>query len=115
MIRKKAKRVFLATLCLLLFMGIILPYGKVEILTATYGGEFEKGYLQTKMIDEIEYLKVMSYSDHKAKVYYVEKGKIAGHIIEFARDRIGDWEHIKWETVWSTRGSASGFIWPYYR
>ena len=80
-----------------------------------HGDEFKKGYLQTNMIETIEYLKVMTYSIHKAKVYYVEEDKVAGHMIEFSRDNTGNWEYKKWETVWSTSGSASGFVWPYYR
>lgn len=112
---QKAKRVLLAIVCLFLLAGVIIPYGKVELLTAIHGSEFENGHLQTNMIDGIAYLKVMTYSAHIAKVYYVEEGKTAGHIIEFSKDGTSGWEYIKWETVWSTSGSASGFIWPYYR
>lgn len=115
MTRKRVKRVLLVIICLFLFVGIIIPYGQVEILTITHGNEFEKGYLQTNMIETIEYLKVMTYSTHKAKIYYVEEDKVAGHIVEFSRDNTGEWKYTKWETVWSTSGSASGFIWPYYR
>ena len=112
---RNVKRVLLAILCLVLIIGVIVPYGKVEFLTATHGDEFAAGYLQTGMIDEIEYLKVMAYSPHKAKVYYVAKDKTSGNVIKFTKDEISGWKLAEWETVWSTTGSADGFIWPYYR
>lgn len=110
-----AKRIIFTMLSLVLLLGIAIPYGKVEFLTATHGDEFVTGHLQTRMIDEIEYLKVMKYSPHEAEVYYVEEGKTAGHLIEFTKDDAGNWKYVEWATVWSMSGSASGFIWPYYR
>lgn len=115
MTRQKVRRVLFVILCSFLLISVVIPYGTVEFLTALHGNEFAKGYLQTRMIDNIAYLKVMTYSEHEAKVYYVEEGKTAGHTMTFARNGTHDWEYIRWETVWSTSGSASGFIWPYYR
>lgn len=115
MTAKKVKRVLLAILCLILTVGVIVPYGKVEFLTAAHRNEFATGYLQTGMIDGIEYLKVMAYSLYEAKVYYVAKDKTSGNVIKFTKDERSDWKLTEWETVWSTTGSADGFVWPYYR
>ena len=66
--------------CFLLFWaGSII---RCEIITAQHGQEFENLYLQTRMIDENDYLKVMDYSNSTARVYYVRKHSM-GNLITF--------------------------------
>ncbi len=67
------------------------------------------------MLDgNLDYLKVMKYSEESASVYYVGEDRSYGVMIDFRR---GDnqWELKEWDTIWSNSGSAEGMIWPYYR
>lgn len=86
-----------------------------EIQTAIYGHQFINLYREYTMIATPDYLKVLEYSDKKAVVYYVSTGK-GGNILSFTRENSDNgWCFLKWETVWSSTGSASGFVWPYIR
>lgn len=71
----KSKKIIFIVLTIVVFLVIWIfsPYIKAEILTYKYGEMFEEEYMQTNMIDEIEYYKVVDYSDTMAKVFYVEK------------------------------------------
>lgn len=105
------KMVIAIVACLCLFwVGSIL---KCEILTLQYGKQFDGLYEQTRMIDEVDYWKVMEYSDSTARVYYVTK-QVFGNIVTFEKQN-GQWQMKVWECVWSHYGSASDFIWPYVR
>ena len=89
---------------------------KAEVLTILIGNEFATGYLQTNMIFDIEYYRVVDYSEAYAEVFYVEKNHETGHLINFYRKIVDqEWVMIDWDTIWSKTGSASGFMWPYYR
>ena len=110
---RKRKLVLFLVLVLIICV-IILPYVRVEILTMLHKDEFATEYTQTNMVDDIEYLKVMEYSDQIAKVYYVIQNHEGAELITFER-REHIWTMVKWESVWSKTGSASEFIWPYYR
>ncbi len=100
---------------LLIFLAVLFsPYLKVEYLTWRHGDEFTDGYQQTNMIEEVEYLKVMGYSDTNAKVYYVLGDHAAAVLITFVKQG-NQWVMDIWEAIWSRSGSADGFIWPYYR
>lgn len=98
-------------LSFLLFWGGSCIY--FEVLTSQHGEEFTELYKLSNMIDEVDHLKVMKYSDTTAKVYYVTENTV-GDLFTFIKQN-GEWELEKWETVWSKSGSADGFIWPYIR
>lgn len=68
---KRAKMVF-SLLIFISFLSWFCPYAKNEILTLRYGKEFTGLQKQTNLIDEVDYLKVLNYSDNFARVYYVE-------------------------------------------
>ena len=88
---------------------------KCELLTKLHGSEISNGYLQTGMIDQCDYFRVLDYSARTAKVYYVEKGKNGfGDIVLFSK-KDNQWILSDWKTVWSGKGSADGFLWPYLR
>jgi len=88
---------------------------KCEILTYRYGEQFKTVYKENSMMGEIDYLKVLDYSNNYARVYYVSKNRAAGNILVFMKEN-AKWKYHKWEnTVWSKTGSADGFIWPYIR
>lgn len=48
-----------------------------------------------------------------ARCCYVESG-VDTNVLEFDL-RDGNWEMTKWETIWSSSGSADSFMWPLYR
>lgn len=66
------------------------------------------------MIDEIEYFKIMKYTNTSARVYYVTENRSAGILITF-RKQGNEWVLDYWEAIWSKTGSAEGNIWPYYK
>lgn len=117
---KKLKRI----LCLM----IIIPVGlfliiwgisvlRCEILTYSFHEVFEEKYKDNTMLGELEYLKVLSCAPDVARVYFVTSGEncIGGDILIF-ENKDGVWNYSGWEeTVWSSSGSADGFIWPYGR
>ncbi len=110
---------FLIKFFMIILFVVLLVWGifvlKCEFLTYKYGNQFEKIYKENTMIGEIEYLKVLEYSDFTAKVYYVSKNYTGGDILSFLKKN-GHWKYNKWErTVWSKTGSADGFVWPYIR
>jgi hypothetical protein len=108
---KKIKIVsILITLCLL--MTWIIPCMQNEVLTWQHGTEFTGLQKSTGMIDEVDYLKVLDYSENFAKVYYVSNDG-GGDMLIFVKDN-GNWKLETWETIWSTSGSADDFIWPYF-
>ena len=110
----KRIRICLIIICLCFVFLLILftPYLKAEILTAKYGKEFYGLQKQTNMLNESDYYKVLSYSNDLAKVFYVSD---TGDLLTFEKDSGGKWKYSEWKTVWSDSGSASEFIWPYYR
>ena len=98
-------------LCILL---TLFPYIKAEFLTRQHGNEFQELGQLTGMIDAIVYHRVLDYTDEHATVFYVSKGHVAGNLVEFSRQG-NEWILSEWRTIWSTSGSADGFMWPYYR
>ncbi len=113
----KLKRIVLIII-LILLASFLLVWGvsliRNEILTARYGEQFEDGYKQCNMISGIEYLKVMEYCETDAKVYYVSAHNTGADLFTFHRED-GQWVMTRWETIWSTSGSASDCVWPYLR
>lgn len=92
----------------------IISLGKCEVLTLLHGDEFSEIYRENTMMGEIDYLKVLNYSGNSARVYYVSANKASGDILRFSRTS-GEWRYDSWErTVWSSTGSASDVIWPYW-
>lgn len=65
------------------------------------------------MLGDMEYFKVLECSDNSAKVYYVSKNMSGADVLTFAKIN-GKWTETRWNTIWSTTGSASEVIWPYW-
>ena len=111
---KKTKVIRLISVAILLIL--VFPYIKAEFLTMKYGNEFENQYLQTGMMDGIEYFKLLNYIDDVyAEVFYVAEEHSSGNCVTFYKRSYEEWEMIGWNTIWSKTGSADGFMWPYYR
>ncbi|MEL4105491.1 hypothetical protein IZU99_04010 [Oscillospiraceae bacterium CM] len=110
------KKTLIVILFLILFCFVLFWVGSFtycEILTVRHGQEFTELYKLTNMIDKVDYLKVLNYSDNIAKVYYVAE-HAGGDVIIFTKQS-NEWELEKWYTVWSKYGSADDFMWPYIR
>ncbi len=108
------------TLALILVAVVALPVViwlssllKCELLTQRYYEDFERAYQQNTMLEEIEYFKVLRCNNKTAKVYYVSKDMTDGNVLTFERKN-GTWVETSWDTVWSSTGSASDVIYPYW-
>ena len=86
---------------------------KCEILTHKYHDDFAQAYTQNTMLGEMEYFKVLSCDGNIAEVYYVSRGMTDANVLTFKNNN-GIWQEISWETIWSTSGSASEVIYPYW-
>ena len=92
---------------------------KCEVLTHKHYDEFKDAYKQNTMLGDMEYFKVLSCSPNRttdfAQVYYVSKGHTAGNVLTFEFNYDTNlWEEISYSTIWSTTGSASEVIYPYW-
>lgn len=104
--------VLLPMFCFLIVWGISLA--KCELLTLKHGSEFAEIYKENTMLSEQQYWKVLGYSDQIARVYYVGMNHSSANILTF-QNMDGQWRYDgEWETIWSTSGSASQSIWPYW-
>lgn len=109
--KKKGLIVLVLIICIL---SIGIPYMNIEIKTYKYGDQFKDRYTDTNMIDGIEYYKVLSYSETKAKVLYVESEHETVNFAWFKKED-GKWVYDNWDTIWSQNGSADGWTFPFYR
>lgn len=116
----KSKRIRLTVILSLVLvfvvsMGILFfPYAKAEILTMFHKDEFEDQYEQIGWIRSIEYFRVISYNEKNATVIYIEEDHYGCFKVNFEFND-GAWKFTSFDCVWSATGSASGFMWPYYR
>ncbi|MBR2191485.1 MAG: hypothetical protein IJ883_07795 [Eubacterium sp.] len=109
-------RIVLLIIQTIVFLFLVIPYGKVEMNTMLHKNEFSDCYRQTNMISDVEYLKVFSYSKNKAKVFYKSKdGDGFGEDFVYLKKKNGKWKMYNWETIWASSGSASEFTYPLYR
>ena len=86
---------------------------KCEILTSKYFADFEVAYRNNPMLGEMESFKILNCDGQTAEVYYIESGKTAAYVLAFEKVGSG-WEETGWRCIWSTIGSASEVIWPYW-
>lgn len=108
------KKKIIIVVCILFV--IFFPYLKVELLTLIHGEMFECSAFPSEfpMVDDISYCKVMQYKEEKAQVLYVSKGSVT-ILVYYKKDNNDNWVVHDWKCVWSSTGSADGFIWPFYR
>ncbi|MBQ9914659.1 MAG: hypothetical protein IJO50_00800 [Clostridia bacterium] len=104
----KKKIVFIILIAVLLFvifwLGSLI---KCEIVTALHGDEF----LGLEQVETSEF-KILNYKKDFARIYCVYDDAVANVYTFIKQD--GVWVYDEWETtVWSTRGTADGFVWPY--
>lgn len=109
----KSKKFLIIVIIVLILSPWLLSLLKCETLTLIHGKEFAGKEQQTNMLDEADYLKVLSYSDTEAEVYYVNRDG-TGDTLNFTRQD-GEWVYTHWNTIWTTLGgNADGAIWPYW-
>lgn len=99
---------------ILLWLGAIL---KNSYLTTKYSSEFidfyEIGFDFLHPWDNEPNLRILSYSQNKATVYYY--GDSGGEKVVFIKED-SKWKYLKTAAIWSSQGSADDyFIWPYYK
>ena len=120
---KEILKILLITIVLSVLMLTAIWIGDIvhhEYLTSKYGYQFKEIYKENTMMGHDLYkLKVIAYYDDYAKIYCVtgneETGTKAGDILRFKKEE-GKWVYDSWiDTVWSNRGSADGYMWPYGR
>ena len=111
----KHRKGFWITIILLAVFVVIQSISliKCEILTNRYASDFEFAYQNNTMLGKMESFKVLECDGQTAQVYYIEDGKTLAHVLTFEKVD-GNWEEISWWCVWSTTGSASEVIWPYW-
>ena len=105
-------------LFLIIWLSSIAWY---EIKTFRHGHEFTYLYRQINMLKYApnfpKRLRVMSYSENRAVVYYSSGGLFQregmGNVVTFEKQG-GEWVWTEWNTIWSN-GSADDFIWPFIR
>ena len=109
---KKSKfKIRVVQVFIVIFIVHFIFIMRIEFLTFKYGYQFNG--LQNSMISNIEYLKVLNYNDDTATIYYVTQNKTSGNICEFKKDT-SSWMELNWNTIWSSNGNASNFIFPYW-
>ncbi|MBE7021178.1 MAG: hypothetical protein E7411_07080 [Ruminococcaceae bacterium] len=111
---KKIIKIFILFVLILFIAFWGLSILKCEILTYLYGEQFAQMYREYTMIDDIDYFKVLNYSKDSARVYYVGLERSSGSVLRFCKEN-GNWRNRGWNVIWSTSGSADGFMWPYIR
>lgn len=111
--KKKVTKILTVILCVPIAVWLI-SLAKCEVLTVLHENEFFQFYQGEDMLADIKYLKILSYSDDLARIYCVTKNNLNANVFEFIQED-NVWKFNKWETtVWSSSGSASGVIWPYW-
>ena len=107
----KKRRIIISIIFLLLVSPWLFSLATCEYATIKYGDEFKGLEAQTNMLTQSDYLKVLDVSETYAKVYYVSP--YSGNVLYFEKSSEA-WRMVEWETVWSSTGSASGVVWPYW-
>lgn len=110
------KRRSVPTIIIVLLIFIVIWIAsliKCEILTNLYYDDFALAYSNNTMLGPMVYFKVLRCDDETAQVYYVSGSMTSASVLTFEkRDDI--WVETSWEPIWSTTGSASEVIYPYW-
>ena len=110
--RKVTLRILLVCLAVIVLVQSIALV-KCELLTSQYYADFAEVYRGNPMLGEMESFKVLNCDGQTAEVYYIESGKTGAYVLSFEKTD-GCWAETGWRCIWSTTGSASEVIWPYW-
>ena len=83
LVKKSIKLISLAII-LMFIVFWLSSIIRCEYLTACYGDQFANAYREHTMIATPDYIKILSYTDISAEVYYVKKGA-GGNVLLFER------------------------------
>lgn len=111
------KRIWLMVLALFLCIWIGSTI-HCSVLTFAYGEQFSQleliGFSHMHPWEGSPDLRVMQYSDTKARVYYFTE--TGGELAEFRKEN-NVWVYKKIHASWTATGGTADdyFIWPYFR
>ena len=109
--KKSAAKTVVITIIICIAVSLVTlfaaPYVKAEYLTSKHGHEFGGLELETNMLDEAKYLKVLEYRKCHAHVLYVGDGY---RCLFFFDEKAGGWERTSYDCIWSKTGSADDFL-----
>lgn len=121
--QKKKRAIFCSILILLLlFIMVIIPYARVEVLTLATKNELLHTDLSSlnniygSGIPELYDIKVYSYH-HKsnAKAMFVVGDCEFGLMVDLTWDENAQWIIQDHEVMWTVHGGSAGeWFWPYY-
>lgn len=109
----RKRRLAILRICLAVVLIQSIALIKCEVLTHKYYADFQAACRGNSMLGEMEAFKVLRCDGQTAEVYYIETGKTMAHVLSFEKVN-GSWEETAWRCIWSTTGSASEVIWPYW-
>ena len=113
MSKLKSKKFWTIIIILLILSPWLVSLIKCNVLTLLHGSEFKGRELETNMLAESDYLRVLEYSENNAKVYYVDRDGV-GSVLTFNKAD-DEWVFESWDTLWSAAGgNADNVIWPYW-
>lgn len=110
--------IFVVVLLAIVMLRWCIDCVHCEILTMRHNEEFEYAYLSGTDIAKLQDFKVLSYSDHSAKVYYTEHGMASGNVVTFQRPQtysaweVSDWD-VLWD-IWDPENESRDFVYPYW-
>ncbi len=118
---QQSKRTIMLVLSVLLLLAPILPYVGTEARTKMYGAALSNGIGDAiESIDTSYFLmsfKVLNINTNTARVFVIcrrTQNQYAGNIVTLTKHS-NVWSFAgKYDTVWSTSGSADGNIFPPY-
>lgn len=97
------------------FLMWVVDLVRIEYLTLRHGNEFHDIIQAECNIDAGGYYKVLDYKHLKyGRIYCVVKNDKIHYASEMIILDNGDKDIVFNDTVWSTSGSASEVIWPYW-
>lgn len=107
------KKIIKISCMIILVTVLIFPYLKAKHLTMQYGDEAlqileKEGYYYPS------FYRVLDYSEHQMKLYYVIGRGDIGLLFTIHKDN-SIWEVAEEELIWTDIGNADDkFMWPYY-
>ena len=94
----------------------LIPFVRYEYLTIRYGNEFTEEYKEAPYSGStLDYLKVITYSESYAEVYFVVDGSAKGCVYSFVKSK-NEWKYVAClKVVWIAHGNydLTDFFWPY--
>jgi hypothetical protein len=98
---------------LLLILFWCFSMAKVVLLTIKYEDMYPCPVEIVSMCGDADYIRVLKHTETSAEVYYVDTERTVGSTAIFAFQN-GNWLFQEWRTIWSSTGSSSEYVWPFF-